>query len=72
MKNQKIFFGLKPLFVMTSSQKIPKIFEKFKHGQNSLLFQGVLTTAKLFLLGQGFNVTSRGEQLLVQSFATML
>ena len=62
---------------MSSSQKNhQKILEKFEHGQIDSLLQGVFryckALPKLFLLGWGIGVTSRGERLLAQSIATML
>ena len=73
MKKSKTFFGLKSLFVMTYSQKkYLRIFEEFEHCQIHWHFQGVLAIAKLFLLGRGIEVMSRGERLLARSFATVL
>ena len=62
---------------MTNSQKkYLRIFGKFKHGQIHSHFQGIFhyckALPKLFLLGQGIDLTSRVEQLLAQSIATIL
>ena len=40
---------------------------KFTH-----IFKAFLIIAKLFLLGRGSDVTSRGERLLARSIATVL
>ena len=42
----------------TSQEKYIRIFEKFEHCQILPLFQGILSIAKLFLLGRGIVVTS--------------
>ena len=74
MKKSKNIFGLKSLFIMTSSQiKINKNFRKILTRSNLLTFsRRSWDIAKLFLLGRGIDVTSRGERLLSRSIATML
>ena len=74
MKKSKNIFGLKSLFVMTSSpKKYLRILEKIRTQSNSLTFsRRFWVIGKLFLLGRGIDVTSRGEQLLAWSIATML
>ena len=59
---------------MTSSQKkIPKNFRKILTRSNLLTFsRHFWAIAKLFLLGRGIDVTSRGERLLARPIATML
>ena len=73
-KSKKIFFGFKSLIVMTSSQKKTKNFRKILTRSNLLTFsRRFWAIAKLFLLGQGIDVTSRGgERLLARSIATVL
>ena len=62
---------------MSSSQKkYLRIFLKFQPGQTHSLLQGIFgyckALPKLFLLGWGIDMTSRGERLLARSIATML
>ena len=65
MEKSKNIFAFKSLFKMSSSQKkYLTILEKFEHSQIHSHFQGVFDYCKplpkLFLLGQGINVTSQG------------
>ena len=70
-------FALKSLFQMTRLlKKYLRFFEKFEHLRIHSHFQGVFEYSKifqkLFLLGRGIDVTSRGERLLARSIAAML
>ena len=59
MKESKIFFGLKSLFALTSSQKYLKVFWKIPTQSNSIIFQGFYgyCTALPIMVGYQYDVT---------------